>query len=384
MAVYLRQKKLSGGRKSYYLDIWHGDKRYYEFLKLYTVKSTNPIDKAQNEKIRELAKNIRAKRELDLQANDHGVIPQFRKNTDFLVYFEKYHENYRNKDVRLVKGALSYFKLFMTEEKIKSLTAKDLSEGLCKNFKEFLESKLNGETPYNYFKKFKAVIRKAFKEKLIPENYAEDIILVKSNNLKKDILNFEEITKLAKTPCGNDQVKRAFLFCLNTGLRFCDVKDITWSDIAGDELKFTQAKTKGKSKTAEVEIDLNKSALAMIGEPGNPDEKIFSLPSHTACLKDLETWVKNAGIPKHITWHCARHSFAVNLLDKEGGNADVKTVAGALGHSGLDMINVYLRVISKKKKEAVNRLPEITLPPKANERLTSNSALNNRSNEQKH
>ncbi|NCA77355.1 MAG: site-specific integrase [Alphaproteobacteria bacterium] len=361
MAVYLRQKKLSGGRKSFYLDIWQGEKRYYEFLKLYTVKSTNPIDKDQNEKIRELAKNIRAKRELDLQANDHGLIPQFRKNTDFLAYFEKFHENYKNKDVRLVKGALSYFRLFLAEEKIKMLSAKNLSEQICKDFKYFLESKLNGETPYNYFKKFKGVVRQAYKDKLIPENYSDGIIIVKSNSLKKDILNFEEIQTLAKKPCGNDQVKRAFLFSLNTGLRFCDVKEITWSNISGDSLKFTQAKTKGKSKTAEFSISLNKSALAMIGAPGNPDEKIFNLPSQTACLKDLKTWVKNAEIKKHITWHCARHSFAVNLLDKDGGNADVKTVAGALGHSGLDMVNVYLRVLDEKKKQAVNRLPEIEL-----------------------
>ncbi|MBS5563479.1 tyrosine-type recombinase/integrase [Bacteroides fragilis] len=34
---------------------------------------------------------------------------------------------------------------------------------------------------------------------------------------------------------------------------------------------------------------------------------------------------------KHISWHCARHSFAVNILNN---GANIKTVAGLLGHSG--------------------------------------------------
>jgi len=361
MAVYLRQKKLSGGRKSYYLDIWHGEKRYYEFLKIYTVKATNPIDKDQNEKSRELAQSIRAKRELDLQANDHDIIPQFRKNIDFVAYYDDYLLHYNNKDVRLVTGSLKYFKLFLKDQELKTIAAKNLNEQFCRDFKNFLESKLNGETPYDYFKKFKGVIRLAYKGKIIAENFTDGISPVKTGGLKKEVLDFQEIQKLAKGICGNEQVKRAFLFCLNTGLRYCDVKELTWSNINGYELRFTQAKTKGKSKTAEVNNYLNNTALTMIGKPGKPDEKIFKLPSHTSCNKDLKVWVKKSKIKKHITWHCSRHSLAVNLLDKDGGNADVKTVAGILGHSGLNMVNTYLRAIDKKKQEAVNRLPEIQL-----------------------
>jgi len=94
----------------------------------------------------------------------------------------------------------------------------------------------------------------------------------------------------------------------------------------------------------------------MIGLRGKPDERVFSLPSHTGCLKSLREWSKKAGIEKHITWHCARHSLAVNLLDN---GTDVKTVASVLGHSGLAHVDKYLRVIDERKKQAVNRLPEI-------------------------
>lgn len=358
MAVYLRKKKLSGGRQSYYLDIWHGDKRHYEFLKLYTSKARNPIEKQSNEAIKELAESIRAKRELDMVASDHDYIPKFKRDTDFLAYFEAFKDAYKNKDVRLVKASLKYFTLFIADEKIKYLPIKNLDEKLTRDFKTYLETKVHGETISNYFTKFRAAIQAAVKDKLISTDVTKNVKVSKTGGLKKDILSLDEIVSLSKARCGNDQVKRAFFFSLNTGLRFCDVKALQWKNIDHDKIRFTQAKTKNTSSAANLTVDLNQTALNMIGKRGKPDERVFKLPSSTACNKDLKTWVKDAKIEKHITWHCARHSIAVNLLDN---GTDVKTVASILGHSGLKQIDKYLRVIDERKKQAVNRLPEIEL-----------------------
>lgn len=341
-----------------YLDIWHGEKRYYEFLKLYLIKSSNPIDKDQNEKTRELAKNIRAKRELDLQASDYNIIPKFKRDTDFLAFFQAFCDNYKNKDVRLVKGALHHFTEFLNDKGIKYLPIKSLDEQLCRDFKNHLESKVHGETVSNYFKKYRAAIQAAVKDKLLLTDVSAAVKVVRQNGLRKDILSLDEIQALAKAYCGNDQVKRAFFFSLNTGLRFCDVNAIAWKNIDNDKIRFTQSKTRHSTSAANLTIDLNRTAINMIGERGKPDELVFNLPSHTACLKDLKTWVKDAKIEKHITWHCARHSLAVNLLDN---GTDVKTVASVLGHSGLAHVDKYLRVIDERKKQAVNRLPEIQL-----------------------
>ena len=49
--------------------------------------------------------------------------------------------------------------------------------------------------------------------------------------IKKDVLNYEEITLLTETPMTNEQVKIAFIFSLLTGLRFVDVKALQWSNI---------------------------------------------------------------------------------------------------------------------------------------------------------
>ena len=77
------------------------------------------------------------------------------------------------------------------------------------------------------------------------------------------------------------------------------------------------------------------------------------------CLKALRHWVSRAGIDKHITWHCARHSFAVNILTN---GANIKVVSELLGHSSLKYTDKYVRAIDTAKQQAINSLPEINIP----------------------
>jgi integrase len=362
MSVQLRKKACAGGKQSYYLDIYHNNERHYEFLKLYQFRAKTEDQKNKNDEIKLLAESIRAKRELELQAREYDYIPAFKKNIDFVAYYDKFVNDYTHKDKRIVKYSFHHFKLFLNGKGLgDSLNAKLLTEDICRQYREYLETAVNGETICNYFTKFKKVINKAFEDNIIKTDFAKKIKNTKDEGLKKQILNFEEIQLLAHAYCGSDNVKRAFLFSLFTGLRFVDVKALKWNNIQNDRLTITQEKTKHKSKNATLTMDLNNSAIKLIGERGKNDENVFNLPSHTGCLKDLKVWVKKAGISKHITWHCARHSFAVNLLDSDVVGADIKTVSSLLGHSGLKHTEKYLHVIDKRKKEAINRLPEINI-----------------------
>lgn len=154
-------------------------------------------------------------------------------------------------------------------------------------------------------------------------------------------------------------IRRAFIFCLYCGLRFCDVKDLTYKnvDYANRLLKFEQSKTKGHSASSGVVIPLNDGLLSIIGEaPADKNCLIFDLPTYESCCKSVKRWVKRAGIDKHISWHCARHSFAVNILNN---GANIKTVASLLGHSGLRHTEKYTRAVDKLKEEAINSLPEL-------------------------
>ncbi|MFA6923103.1 MAG: site-specific integrase [Bacteroidales bacterium] len=350
--------------KSFFLDINNNNNRIKEYLGLHLIKATTQAERERNKEVKQLAESIRAKRELEIQASGYEYTPAFKRKTDFISYYEKFLEKYTNQDIRIVKYSFEHLKKFVALKGFKSgVMAKDITEELCQQFKSYLTENLNGETPCNYFTKFKKVLKQATKDKIIKENPAEEIRNTKTSGLKKDILNINEISKLAQTPCGSDNVKRAFLFSLNTGLRWCDLKLLKWKniDLGTNKFKITQEKTKHSSKDAILNSDLNSNALKVIGKKGKPDEFVFNLPSHSASSRTLKRWVKKAGIDKSISWHCARHSFGVNMLDTQIGNADVKTVASALGHSSIKYMDVYSRVIDERKKQAINNLPEIKI-----------------------
>lgn len=361
MGVKLRENIKKSGVKSLFLDISVGGKRYKEYLGLHLIPAKTKEERERNKNIKILAESKRAKRELELieQEQDY-VLPQ-RRNIDFVKYFSDFVDDYPHKDKRIVRYAYEWFVKFLEIKKIDSILTRELTPELCKEYVEYMQKGLNGETPYNYYTKFKRVVRKAQKEKFMFDNPTDDIKVVRDEGLKKDILTFTEIQSLANTYCGNPDIKRAFLFCLNTGLRWVDVNELKFKniDFSSSRLKFTQEKTKHSSKNSTVIIDLNLTAQKLIGEEGEPDKKIFNLPSHAGSLKTLKAWVKRAGINKHITWHCARHSFAVNLLGEV--KADIKTVASLLGHSGLKHTEKYTRAVDELKNKAVNGLPEINI-----------------------
>ena len=209
------------------------------------------------------------------------------------------------------------------------------------------------------------MVKCAVEHDIIRKNPCEGVsIKIDDDILRKDVLSTEEVQTLISThyPGENPNIRRAFIFSLYCGLRFCDVKDLTFRnvDYSNKLLKFEQNKTKGHSSNSGVVIPLNDGLLKLIGEPTEEqgrDGLIFPLPSHTMCLKALGRWCKRAGIDKHITWHCGRHSFAVNILNN---GANIKTVASLLGHSGLKHTEKYTRAVDELKKNAINSLPELS------------------------
>ena len=354
MPVYLRKRKNSDGSTSLLLDVWHNGKRSYEFLKECKLSnSKNPIAKQEDRKKIALAEQIRNKRALQLQSGEYDILPSFRQDIDFLAYFQAYLDKYKKKDARLLVACFNKFKQYLQESNISSLNARQLDEALVEDFKEFLEASLNGESPANYFKKFKKVMKQAMRDKIISINPAAELTARRNEGVKKEILNFDEIKLLAITPANNEQVKRAFLFSCLTGLRYCDIVSLKWESINGQVLKIKQQKT-----SKDVTIVLNDSALNLLGKPQKGATAVFNLPSHTSCLNGLRSWCKAAGIQKHITWHCARHSFATNIIFY---GSDVNSASSLLGHSSLAYTQRYLRIANELKEKAVQNLPSISI-----------------------
>jgi integrase len=148
-------------------------------------------------------------------------------------------------------------------------------------------------------------------------------------------------------------------------MRFCDVKDLTFGnfDFANRLITYEQNKTKGHSSKSGVTLPLTDELLGLIGEQPESREKgdlVFMLPSHTMCLKALRRWTKRAGIDKHITWHCARHSFGTNMAATAAQKGiSIRVVQDLMGHSNLRYTERYTRVMDEQKKAAMAELSKM-------------------------
>lgn len=351
MAVILRKKKCANGYVSLYLDIHFQGIRRYEYLGLKVKESpSNHFEVAEKKDKWTLAKRIALQKESALIAGAHSIVSVRKTDVDFFEYFDQFIEDNRALvDIRCYITTLNKLKEFSGRT---IFYCQELTDAFLEKFAKYLQKKHQGETPYNYFKKLKRVLKEAFKAQLLRFNPATDIHCPKKKGIEKDVLTVEEMTLLSVTTCGNSQVKQAFLFSCATGLRFCDVKQLKWRHIKGDVISIKQQKT-----DELISMTLSEDALHYLPSVrGELNENVFTLPSHNASLKNLKRWVKTAAIEKHVTWHCARHSFGTNLI-KYG--ADVLITSKLLGHTSTSYTTRYIRVSEDLKNAAIKRIPSI-------------------------
>ncbi len=352
MGVSLRLKKYKSGTQTYYLDIWHNQKRQFEFL---DIKVTPGMSGSDRKEQKILAENIRAKRQLELESYQHGFIPKHRRKASFNDYYVNFLEGYKKRDVRMFKYA---YEKFAEYTQFRRLAANEITLKLIEGYKEFLieEAGLSGETPQNYLARFKRVLKAAFNDGLIdPQLYSKlDQITIRrrNNQLKKQVLTVEELRALNATECANPEVKRAFLFSCFTGLGEAEIRKLTWSRILRENKIILFREKSGE----QIINDLSSTALTLLGSRGNQEDLIFHLPSDVATWKNLKSWTKTAGIEKHISFYCGRHTFAIQLL-RNGAN--LKTIADLMGHASTEHTVKYLNYLDEMKTSAIMNLPTL-------------------------
>lgn len=373
----LKQKYLSDGNISLFLDYYLGRtidqetgeskvKRKREFLRLTLLSNPRtPLERQTNRETLELAKKIRDEREQELKEGKLGYRLK-AKEINFFDFIQVYYDEYTKGDKRMIKAAQKRFTDFIALEypiHRNNISPEKITPAMMEHFVEYLQSTSKGEGALTHWKRWKKIVKAAVKKDILRKNPCEDVVCKADEEaLKKDILSMEEMQQLINTTYNgqNPETRRAFIFTLYTGIRFCDIKDLTFAnvDYANRVLTFNQKKTQGHSSKSYVTIPLNDGLLSLIGEAStdSPEEKIFKLPSQEMCLKALKHWTARAGITKHITWHCGRHSFAVNILNN---GANIKTVASLLGHSSIQHTEKYTRAVDKLKEDAINSLPEL-------------------------
>lgn len=371
--VKLREKAISGGRKSLYLDFYPpivnqvtGELTRREFLGLYIVDNAkNALDKVQNKNVLQRAEQIRQIRENNL--NKPEIYHEFEKaqlrlkelgEADFVAYFKKLADKRASSNHDNWMSAYNYLTAYAGEH----LPFSKVDEPFCEGFKEYLlttksvrsdKVKLAQNSAQSYFNKFKATLKQAFKDGFLPNNLNEKIAQIKTKETHRNFLTIEELNILVQKDCPNQLLKRAALFSALTGLRFSDIKKLKWDEVqvrdGNHYLHFEQQKTEG----VEV-LPISEQAASFMGNRGESKQEVFEGLTYSAYSnKHLYQWIGAAGITRDITFHCFRHTYATLQLT---AGTDLYTVSKMLGHRDIKTTQIYAKIVDQKKQDATDKI----------------------------
>lgn len=376
MKIRLKKKKLATGKYSLYIEYYKGNvrddngkqthNREFEYLKQHLyIDPKNASEKKENEETLLRAEQILSIRRAEYAQGKYGIKDRSKDKLLFLTYYEKLKEeryenkgNYDNWD-----AAQNHIEDYC---KKKNTSFADIDEEFVLGFKKHLNKKartksntlLSQNSKYTYYNKFKAALRQAFNDGYTSRNYASSVKGFAMGETTREYLTHEELQALAIAGCKHQMLKNAFLFSCLTGLRWSDINKLTWAEVRDEEegarLIFKQKKT-----AAQEYQYLSQQARQILGKRKEESDRVFQGLKYGAHFNaELLRWCMRAGITKHITFHSARHTHAVLLLEN---GADIYTVSKILGHKEIRSTQIYAKIVDKKKKEAAFLIPEIQM-----------------------
>lgn len=365
--VRLRRKALKDGNESLYLDIYMNGKRKYEFLKLYLVHERTRQDREQNRQTMQIANAVKAKRIVEMQNAEYGFGHNETADVSLLEYFtDKVEEKRTTRAAATYRNWIAMFRYLSDYVGSHDIMLTDVDSRFVDGFKKFLghggrnfldkERELKQNSKDIYFKMFRSGINDAYADDLIRSNPCKSVKNFKQEESRRMYLTVEELRRLADTPCRDETLKRMFLFSALCGMRYIDIVSLRWGDVYQNcgmvRIIFRQRKTKGSEY-----LDITEQAVSLMGERGEAGERIFNYRRSKVHMRTIITkWVADAGIDKHITFHCARHTFATMMLDI---GTDIYTVSKLLGHRELSTTQIYAKILDKNKQKAVQNIPDI-------------------------
>ena len=315
------------------------------------------------DKVRDIRQHEYDNQSLYTETEAEQAAQNERSKCDFIKYFEdlrdKRHQN-SSKSIRVNwDREVALMKMF-TEGKPMIFSTIDMN--LLEDYKNFLINAPKGgskkgtitrNTASTYFSIFKAGLHQAFIDGYLTVDIAAKAKNIAYSDKQREYLTIDELNTLAATPCDRPIMKRASLFSALTGMRHSDIQKLKWKEIIKDgehyRILFTQQKTKGV-----LYMPISDQAYQLCGERGEPDRLVFEgLQDPSWINKPLERWIKAAGITKHITFHCFRHTYATLQLTN---GTDIYTVSKMLGHTKVTTTQIYAKIVDEKKEQAADTI----------------------------
>lgn len=316
------------------------------------------------------AENVRAVRQheydsaaLYSEADERQALQNERDKVDFVTYFDELRkERHKDSSDSIRINWKRVYELLKIKADGKPMPMKTITARFVEQMKSFFlnapqgggkSGTLSQSSASTYFAIFKAAVHQAFVDEYLLTDIAGKVDGIPANNKIREFLSLEEVLKLVQTPCSKPVLKRAALFSVLTGVRHCDLRKMTWSEIVNIDgqwiYKFKQQKTKNPTYSP-----ISEQAFQLCGEPGDPNHLVFyGLQDTPYNTKAFKQWIADAGITRHITFHCMRHTYATLLLSQ---GQDIYTISKMLGHTKVETTQIYTKVVDQKKIQAANAI----------------------------
>ena len=358
--VFLRQRKLNSGKITLYLDYYPPlrdpvtqDRVFRDYLGIYLVDNPKfAIEKEANkEKLRQ-ANAIRSERELAIIRGQFDFLDKHKQKMDFLAYFRKKLESKDQKWIRVY----DHFKNYCNGKCLMS----DITVPFCEGFREYLlkakhlkneSMDLSQNSAAGYWSTFRGCLKIAYHEKMLKENVNDFLESISGTSSRREYLTLEEVRQLANTPCDVPDLKNASLFSCLTGLRISDILALDWSNIVKAQDGGWCIRIRTEKTDTEATLPLTDEAYKLCGKRSTGP--VFKNLKRYNTHAPLKEWVEAAGITKHITFHCFRHTFAT-LQVNEG--TDIYTVSHLLTHANVGTTQIYADIVDKSMRDAVERI----------------------------
>ena len=234
---------------------------------------------------------------------------------------------------------------------VDDIPVRDVTAGMIDDFEHFLRVSKNcaNNTAVKYLRYLKNTIQYAIAHKWI----TEDPFIGRKfhrTQAKRQFLTEAEIMEILKLDFSMmprpELVRDTFVFCCFTGLAFCDIKSLQWSDIEKDRDGNMWIR-KSREKTGELSI------IPMLEVPRQITDKYVNHPvavstgvvlpvcsnqKMNAYLKEIADLAK---ITKPLTTHIARHTFASLSLNN---HVPLESIQKMLGHSDIKTTQIYAKI----------------------------------------
>ncbi len=357
--VTLRMRDKRNGMKSLFLEFYPGyrDPETMELIRRRALgiylfgKPSNKREREYNATMLEKAEAIRCRVFSEVVNEKFDFFSKDKMKESFLEYFEKLAKK------RHMKWEFSYkhFKKFTDGH----CTFADLDVPLCRKFQDYLTNAktlsrgddINQNTAADYWGIFKSALFLAYRDKRLKENLADFLDWIPNVPTVKESLTLEELRRLYNTPCEVPIIKKAAIFSCLTGIRRSDIINLSWDNIftyadGGKYVEFICQKTKRQNT-----IPISEETYALIAPKGRG--RIFKGFTKEMSGKKMKDWIKSAGISKHITFHCFRHTYASLQLEL---GTDIYTVQHLLAHKNVSTTQIYVSHADPKTRDAANRI----------------------------